>query len=677
MICMAVLQMQRISICALKKDRKQILDLLQRRGVVEISDILQEDSVFQKTDMSSSQAVFEKSTIAAEHALIILETYVPENKSMLSSLEGKDPISGERYDHLCSSCDNVMKQAFRIIDLDKEIAEHKANIQKAAIQIEPLIPWLALDVPMNFKGTKNTSAFIGSFPSNLTLEEIYEGIAENKPEIGEFSVEVISVSKDQTCVFILCRKSDMAEMEDALRSMAFTYPSSPSGRVPAESKRVLEEAIESHTVKITEAESEIKDYAALRDEIKFMYDYYTLRAEKYGVISNLLQSKRTFVLTGYMPTIYSAELEERLNAQFDVAIEFEEVAQHDDVPVLLKNSKLTEPVEGVLESFGLPTDIEIDPIPLMSVTYYILFGLMFSDAAYGLILFSVCGFLLLKYKNMAYSMKKSLKMFFYCGITTTFWGVMFGSYFGDGISVIAETFFGKTLVIPAVWFIPLNDPMRMLIFCMAIGVVHLFMGLVVQFYQFYKAKMYKEAIFDVLTWVALVGGLILVLLPTDLFMGIASMTEPLLPPVFTTIGMVSAGLGAVGILLMEGRTSKSWIKRILKGAYGLYNVTGYLSDILSYSRLLALGLATGVIASVVNQMGAMKGNSVGGVIMFILVFVVGHLFNIAISMLGAYVHTNRLEFVEFFSKFYEGGGRKFNPFSTKSKYYHIKEEIKQ
>ena len=142
-----------------------------------------------------------------------------------------------------------------------------------------------------------------------------------------------------------------------------------------------------------------------------------------------------------------------------------------------------------------------------------------------------------------------------------------------------------------------------------------------------------------------------------------------------TIGIAVAGIGAVGILLTAGRESRSPFKRLLKGAYGLYGVTGYLSDILSYSRLLALGLATGVIATVVNSMGIMLGGGIVGAIVFILVFFVGHTLNLAINLLGAYVHTNRLQFVEFFGKFYEGGGRAFRPFAVHTQYYNIKEDF--
>ena len=163
------------------------------------------------------------------------------------------------------------------------------------------------------------------------------------------------------------------------------------------------------------------------------------------------------------------------------------------------------------------------------------------------------------------------------------------------------------------------------------------------------------------------------LLPSDIFASIAQ-TQIVFPAVVNTLAKVLAIVGAVGIVLMSGRSSKNPGIRIALGAYDLYNVTGWLSDALSYSRLLALGLATGVIASVINQMGSMMPNNIFGIIGFVVIFIVGHLLNLAINLLGAYVHTNRLQFVEFFGKFYEGGGRPFNPFKTNTKYTDIKEE---
>lgn len=272
-------------------------------------------------------------------------------------------------------------------------------------------------------------------------------------------------------------------------------------------------------------------------------------------------------------------------------------------------------------------------------------------------------------------MAKSLRLFMYCGLSTLFWGVMFGGYFGDVINVVSRTFFGKEVTIAPVWFAPLNEPMRLLIYSMLFGLIHLFAGLGAKGYMCIRDKRYLDFFCDVVLWFMMLIGLLIMLLPSELFVSISQMNI-VFPPIVNTLGKVLAIAGAVGILLMSGRANKNPALRIALGAYDLYNITGWLSDILSYSRLLALGLATGVIASVVNQMGSMAGGGIFGAILFIIVFIIGHTFNLAINLLGAYVHTCRLQYVEFFGKFFEGGGIPFTPFKANTKYVDIKEETK-
>lgn len=350
-----------------------------------------------------------------------------------------------------------------------------------------------------------------------------------------------------------------------------------------------------------------------------------------------------------------------------------DVPEDAQPPVLLKNNKLSEPVETVLETYSMPNKHEIDPTFIMSLFYYFLFGMMLSDAGYGLLMIIGCAFVILRYPNMETGMKKTMKMFFYCGISTFVWGILFGGFFGDAVTVISTTFFGTTLMVPPLWFEPIKDPMRMLVFSFAVGILHLFVGLGIKFYQMAKEGDLKGAIYDVVFWYLLVGGGVVYLLSMQMFIDMAGLNF-ILPPAAGKAAAICAGIGAVGIILFAGRSSRNPGKRIAKGLYELYGVTSYLSDILSYSRLLALGLATGVIAQVFNQMGSMFGSGVLGAICFTLVFVIGHTLNMAINLLGAYVHTNRLQFVEFFGKFYEGGGEKFKPFSAKTNYFKFKEE---
>ena len=344
---------------------------------------------------------------------------------------------------------------------------------------------------------------------------------------------------------------------------------------------------------------------------------------------------------------------------------------------MLKNNKFAEPVESVIATYSYPDKHEADPTSIMAIFYYIFFGLMFSDAGYGIVMALACGICLLKFKGMEQGLRRSMKMFFWCGVSTTFWGLLFGSFFGDAVSVISNTFFHTPppaipgLVVP-IWFNPVTDPMRMLMFSFLLGIIHLFTGLAINAYNCIKNKDYLAVLYDVISWYLLVGGLIIALLSMEMMGNIAGFV---LPPVCMKIGLGMAAVGAVIILFFSGRESSNPVIRLAKGAYGLYGTTSYLSDILSYSRLLALGLATGVIAQVFNQIGSMMGDSFISLIIFIIIFVIGHGLNIGINALGAYVHTNRLQFVEFFGKFYKGGGRGFDPYKINTKHYTVKEDI--
>lgn len=670
---MAVMPMQRIGIYALKSRRKPILELIQRRGVVEIHAEKAEDAVFRQTDTAPAKARFENNTSTLQAALEALDKLEPEKKSLLAPLEGRTPIPLSRYEETAGAAGKTLRAASRVNALWKKCADDRAEILRLEAQIRMLEPWSRLDVSMRTTGTASTAAFIGSFPAEYTEEALKAEIARGAPEIDGVAVEVLSAGTQQTCAFLLCHASNGAKLEAFLRSIGFTYPADRSKKPPQARMQDLNARIEKLRAEIDGAEAEIRTYAALRGAMQYTIDYFSMRIEKYDVLGRLWQSPHVFVITGYIPAESAPALEKELTEKFEAYVELETPAEDEDVPVKLKNNAFAAPVEGVLESYSMPGRKEIDPSTLMAVFYYFLFGMMLSDAGYGLLMVIGCGIALAKFKNMEESLRKFLKMFLYCGISTVFWGAMFGSFFGDAVTVIGKTFFNVDIAIPALWFTPLNEPMRLLLFSFLIGVIHLFAGLGAQFYQLARQGLWKDAIFDVVFWYMLVGGGILYLLSMQMFADMVSLGFTL-PAAVGTTGAIAAGIGAVGIVLTAGRESRSPFKRLLKGLYGLYGVSGYLSDILSYSRLLALGLATGVIASVFNQMGAMLGNSPAGVAVFVFAFLVGHTLNLGINVLGAYVHTNRLQFVEFFGKFFEGGSRKFNPFSAKTKYFKITEE---
>lgn len=658
---MAVMKMKRICVCALRKNRKQILEGLQSMGAVELEFC--DTQGLMLYDTSSKRGVFERNAQNIDTALAVLDEYAPEGGSIFDALAGRNSIDRKDYDEIVKDSLKLVDDAGKIIRLRDLVTESKAEIAKLNSDIEAIKPWLGADVSLGLKNTKTSDIIFGVMPSSVSDEEIEE-------LLHDFSAafETVSRDKNSAYVMIVTKKSDTDAVNDLLRKHGFSRPPKLCNGLPERQQEEMCSKISELKATIDKAISDIKEYAPKRKALMTASDYYRMRADKYEVIGKIPQSKHAFFLNGFVPLKYADSIAKVLEERFNAVVELQDT---DDAPVELENNGFSESFEGVLESFGLPKKGEFDPSFIMSIFYVFLFGLMLSDAAYGAIISIACFVLLKKFKNMETSLRKSIKMFMYCGLSTLFWGIMFGGYFGDAIEVIARTFFNKEITVPALWFVPLKDPMRLLMYSLLFGLIHLFTGLALKGYMYIRDKDYKGFVFDILSWFMLLGGLIALLLGSSIFESLAGSAVNL-GRVGKLIASLFAILGAVIILFTSGRSSKNFGIRLAKGAYSLYDITSWLSDVLSYSRLLALGLATGVIASVINQMGTMAGNGIMGTIIFIAVFIFGHIFNLAINILSAYVHTNRLQYVEFFGKFYEGGGRKFNPFKENTKYIKVK-----
>lgn len=680
---MAIVSMDKIHIFAMKRDRKRILELLQRRGIVDISDNDYTDEVFEKSDTSSAQALFKRNADNAEQALTILGKLRDDKKPITAFLRMQQSVSVEENDRFVEKRDEVLKTVGQVLALDRRISEANTEILRLETMKHSLEPWMSLPVPLNFSGTKKTAFFVGSLDGEHSIGDIGERLVAFSPELDKIHIELVFAEKALTCFFVIVPLGLKSVADEALRSIGFTRPASPGGLIPREEISRLDELIANERKAIDSSAAALKGLTVHYDDISYLEDYMTMREEKYRVLETLSQSRHTFILEGYIPSLASDGLKKELTERFCCDVETEAPGEKDDVPVGLKNNWFSEPMETVLESYSSPAKGELDPSNVMSIFYFFMFGMMFSDAAYGLIMVLVCGGLLLTVKNIKPNWKNHLKMFFWCGVSTVFWGVMFSSYFGDVVDSIGRTFFDVTITIPPLWFAPLDDPMKLLIFCMAIGIIHLTTGYVLNGITSFKNKRYSAILYDAVFPVTAMFPLIYILLGTELFEGIGGFRLEISTAV-TYICVAISAISIVGIVFTSGRESKNWGKRILKGIYGVYNVlSGWLSDVLSYSRLLALGLATGIIATVFNQLGEMAGGGFDGIvgaiigfIIYLAVFVVGHTLNFGINVLGAYVHSNRLQYVEFFGKFYEGGGRKYLPYGMHTKHYIIREEIK-
>ena len=669
---MAVLQMRKINICAMKENRKKILELLQRKGCLEVHEELSEDSVFGKMNTTTQISLYERNASLAENALGILEMYAPEDKSMFSSLEGKKDININEYNQIVDEQQNIMALVNDILQQKKNIDEKEAIIAKCRDEIQALQPWLDLDIPMNFIGTTDTSFMVGSITGTYTQEELVSRLEKIEEAPDAVYIQVIKADKYQTYVACMFMKKEREQVEKALRELEFSRPPIMVHHIPVKSVENRKNRISESHLDIENIKAQMIKESVRRYEIKKTADYYRMRAQKYRIVGDILQSKHTFFISGYVPEKEVDGLKKTLEEQFTIAFDVEEPNEKEEIPVLLSNGKVGGAVEGVVTAFGYPNKHEFDPTTITSFFYFFFFGIMLSDAAYGFIMFLACFILVKKYPNMESSMAKTLRMFMYCGLSTLIWGILFGGYFGDAVTVIGKTFFDVDIAIPALWFEPIVDPMKMLVYCLGFGIIHLFTGLGIKGYMMIKQKDMIGFVCDVVFWYIFLIGLIMLLLPTDMFGSLAGVSI-VFPPALSLFAKIMAIGGMLGILLMAGRRARNPVKRLMLGAYSLYDTTSWLSDLLSYSRLLALGLATGVIAQVINTMAAMGGKSIIGGILFIVVFIFGHTFNMAINLLGAYVHTNRLQFVEFFGKFYEGGGREFKPFKANTKYVNVKE----
>ncbi len=655
--------MKSVRIIALRKDRKRLLEHLQNSALVEVTSEETAQEGFVRTDTSAQLKQFERNAELTEQALRILDREAPEKKSLLDSLRGRREIDPDEIGEIAANSAKITGICKKIVKLDHQMADNAAERVRIRTQIAQLEPWKKLDIPLNTPDTASVAVLIGTFPRGYSTQELSVAVAEASPDLI-FEFEIFYSSSNLTSAVIYSPKKQKEQCQAALRTLGFTQPMNPTSKVPEDKVRRLLKKDKDLEEKREDARDEIAGYAEFRGAIRDTWDYFVMRSEKYKVISGLDQTKHVFVLTGFVPEVDCEKLQALCERVADCVVEFEDAG--DDAPVKLRNNAFAEPAESIVTMYSTPSKNDIDPTPILAFFFYFFFGMMFSDAGYGLLMVAACSAAIAIFKPDR-NMLLNLRLFRNCGVATIFWGLAFGSIFGDAPAVIYNLITGGNITMAELLPWPIldtqKDALTIMVMSIAMGLVHILIGMGCKFYICWRQKRYAEALFDTGLWMTLLVGLAV------LAAGVAA------GQLLVYIGAGIAIASALGLVLTQGRSKKGFFGKLIGGVASLYDITSYVSDLLSYSRLLALGLTTGVMAQVFNMLSTLLGTNVIGIIFMIVIFVVGHAVTIGLNALGSYVHTMRLQYVEMFSKFYEGGGKPFVPFETNSRFF--KTDIKE
>ncbi len=655
---MAIVEMSKLSVICVKSRKKKFIKELMDLGVVEISKPMsgsEENVIPEGTFLANNSAEVSHldAQIAAYGAAIdILDSYYDGKKSLFNT---RKEVTEEDFIRNVEQNESYVKEiAEKISILQKKINDNKAEINMLSILIKGLEPWRDFDLPLENTGTKTSTIFTGVVPIKTNTDNLLNAVLEEAPSAV---IQKVSSDKIQNYLCFICLKREKPQVLETLRQFSFTsVVLNDNSGTAAEAISKYEKTTARLNEEIELSVSELKELSKDIEKIEYIYDDLLIKRDRVKAVGDFINTKKVFCFDGWLP-VDSIEKVKQVLDKNECYYEISEPIKNEETPIMLKNNKFASPFEAVTVMYSMPLATEVDPTPIMAPFYFLFFGLMLSDAAYGIILSLACFALLKKFK-LEGTMKKMVTMFFWCGISTFFWGALFGGWFGDAVAVFSKTFLGREIVINPIWIDPLQEPMTLLIFSLILGAIHMFVGMGMQAYMLIKNGKALDALFDVGLWYMLLIGLVL--------FGVGSMITPAL----SSVGKWMALIGAVGIVVTGGRNKKGFGK--ITGGFGsLYGITNYLSDVLSYSRLLALGLATGVVAKVVNILGSLAGSGVVGIIVFIAVFLFGTVFNLAINALGAYVHSCRLQYVEFFGKFYTGGGKPFEPFVGKTKFVKI------
>lgn len=656
---MAIAEMRKLNLAAMAYERDAILNALQRTGAAEIK------THFEREELSVLPADCERirSRLASAEAaldLLCAEVEKTDKERKIRSDVLKDGFEVS-YTEFMSAKDkkqaatSVVTKINALTDeknlLGTELAKCEKTIQTAEIYSTVLLPLCS------FADTAHTAVRLGVVPL-AERDPLLSALRET--ELCAFSE--LSAVGEQLLLLVVAHKNAVSEVEAALSSSGFVpCPFGGDTRSGAQIYADQQSQKEILTEKIGHNADEIY---ALRDEIrplKVYCDYMGYELEKAELSEKLRATERTFFLEAYIPAGSEELIADQLNAVTGaVYYEFSQPSDEETPPTLMRNNKVVSNFETITNMYSPPNAREFDPSTVMAIFYSVFLGFIMGDVGYGLMMFLGGGAIYWKTRARDSGLKRLSGVFAIGGILAIVWGLLFNSFFGIALE------FMPTVMPDAqndMWSLAGIRVPAVLVISLLIGTVQLFAGYVCKAVQCWRRGQILDGICDGVTWAVFSVGVALAIL---------GFVEEVNLSVLTYVGGVLAAVGLVSAMLTAGRKEKL-VGKFTKGFGAAYGVINYASDILSYARLYGLMLSGAVIAQIVSQYGVqfITGGSVAFVILGILLMVVGHVFNLAMNLLGAYIHDARLQYVEFYGRFYEGEGELFAPLGSKHKYIYL------
>ncbi len=657
---MALMKMQKVAIFFPRSDRDRLLSLLQDEGRVEMLD-LKESSVAEDVEVSEVTSV-EADRIASDVKRAIEDLHEFEEKGgILGGFGGgRVIVTKDEFENIVRDFDfeSVLKE---IEELESRRTELRTRLTHLESFIARLEPWLNLDVPLEeIASTENVAVVMGSL-TGRSPQALAKALAEVS---GTYVMEVVSQQERQAHLILWYHRVEAEVVEEVLRRNDFEAETFEDlkglpGELTAEANREIA-GINSELEKLRARGAELVRH---KPRLMIVHDYFDQEAHKAHAQALVGTTERVGVIQGWVRRHEFDQLVKEVTSAIDSAEVLKiEPEPGESPPIELKNRWIIKPFEVITELYGMPHAREVDPTPLAAPFFALFFGFCLTDAGYGIVLI-ILSLLLMKYLRTGH---KLLWLIFAGGLTTIFMGAITGGWFGLTEETIPPWLgFVATLRRTLMQFDPLKNPMLMFGIALALGFIQVTFGLIIEMIENFRARDALAAVFDQISWIVLLWSAVL--------FGAAKIGA--IEQTHISVFKWAAIGAAIAIIGFSHRVGKNPVVRLGWGLYNLYGITGYLGDVLSYARLLALGLATGGIAMVINAVALMaKGIPGVGYAAMILVLAGGHTLNIAVNALGGFVHSARLQYVEFYPKFFEGGGKRFKPFARELKYTHLVEK---